>query len=151
MTKQELIIAVQDAKAQGETIVMTNGCFDLLHSGHVAYLEQAKQLGDRLIIAVNDDDSVRRLKGVTRPMNELASRMQVLSALRAVDWVVAFGEDTPELLINQVLPDVLVKGGDYKVEEIAGHKAVLANNGQVIILDFVPGYSTSSMIEKMQA
>lgn len=150
VTKKELITAVQDAKTQGETVVMTNGCFDLLHPGHVAYLEQAKHLGDRLIVAVNDDDSVRRLKGPTRPMNNLSSRMQVLSSLRAVDWVVPFSEDTPEELINEVLPDILVKGGDYKVEEIAGHKAVLANKGRVLILDFVPGHSTTAMIEKMQ-
>jgi D-beta-D-heptose 7-phosphate kinase / D-beta-D-heptose 1-phosphate adenosyltransferase len=150
MTKKELITAVQDAKEHGEKIVMTNGCFDILHSGHVAYLEQAKKLGDRLIVAVNDDQSVRRLKGSSRPLNDLVARMRVLSSLRAVDWVVAFSEDTPEQLINEVLPDVLVKGGDYQVEEIAGHQAVLANNGQVRILDFVPGYSTSAMIEKIQ-
>lgn len=150
MTRKELITAVRDAKEHGEKIVMTNGCFDILHAGHVSYLEQAKQLGDRLIVAVNDDDSVQRLKGAGRPLNDLAARMQVLSGLRAVDWVVFFSEDTPEQLINEVLPDVLVKGGDYRVEEIAGHKAVLANSGQVLILDFVPGYSTTSMIEKIQ-
>jgi D-beta-D-heptose 7-phosphate kinase/D-beta-D-heptose 1-phosphate adenosyltransferase len=152
MSPQELLIAVQDAKGHGEKIVMTNGCFDLLHPGHVTYLAQAKQLGDRLIVAVNDDDSVRLLnKGANRPFNNLHARMQVLSGLRSVDWIVAFSEETPEELINTILPDVLVKGGDYQVEQIAGHKAVLANNGEVIILDFVPGYSTTSMIENFLA
>ncbi|MCD6047771.1 MAG: bifunctional heptose 7-phosphate kinase/heptose 1-phosphate adenyltransferase [Gammaproteobacteria bacterium] len=151
LTQQELLVAVDDAKAHGETIVMTNGCFDILHPGHVAYLEQAKQLGDRLIVAVNDDDSVRRLnKGPNRPLNDLRARMQVLAGLRAVDWVTSFSEDTPENLIEKIIPHVLVKGGDYKVEEIAGHKAVIANGGQVIILDFVPGFSTTGLVNKIK-
>jgi D-beta-D-heptose 7-phosphate kinase/D-beta-D-heptose 1-phosphate adenosyltransferase len=128
---------------------MTNGCFDILHPGHVTYLEQAKQLGDRLIVAVNDDKSVARLKGSDRPINPLSARMHVLAGLRAVDWIVPFSEDTPEKLIGKILPHVLVKGGDYQVEEIAGHKAVLANHGQVIILDFVPGHSTSGLLKKI--
>lgn len=151
LTQDELLTAVQDAKAHGEVIVMTNGCFDILHPGHVTYLEQAKQLGDRLIVAVNDDDSVRRLnKGEGRPLNSLKARMQVLAGLRAVDWVTSFSEDTPEKLIERILPDILTKGGDYKVTEVAGHKAVLANGGQVIILDFVPGFSTTSLIGKIR-
>ena len=123
---------------------MTNGCFDILHAGHVAYLEEAKQRGDRLLVAVNDDASVARLKGAGRPINPLADRMAVLAGLAAVDWVVPFGEDTPEALICEVLPDVLVKGGDYRPENIAGARAVLANGGTVEVLSFQEGRSTSS-------
>ncbi len=149
LSEEELITAVQDARLQNETIVMTNGCFDILHPGHVAYLEEAKKLGDRLIVAVNDDDSVRQLKGENRPINPLVARMQVLAGLRSVDWVVPFGEKTPERLITQVMPDVLVKAGDYKVDEIAGHKQVLANNGQVLIMNYVDGYSTTRTMQKI--
>ena len=112
-----------EARGRGERIVMTNGCFDILHAGHVAYLEEAKQRGDRLLVAVNDDASVARLKGAGRPINPLADRMAVLAGLAAVDWVVPFGEDTPEVLVGEVLPDVLVKGGDYRPENIAGARA----------------------------
>ncbi|HNF67465.1 MAG TPA: bifunctional D-glycero-beta-D-manno-heptose-7-phosphate kinase/D-glycero-beta-D-manno-heptose 1-phosphate adenylyltransferase HldE, partial [Plasticicumulans sp.] len=122
------------ARARGERIVMTNGCFDLLHAGHVRYLAEAAALGDRLIVAVNDDASVRRLKGSERPINPLAARMEVLAALRAVDWVVPFTEDTPRALIAQLLPDVLVKGGDYRPEDIAGGAEVIAAGGEVIVL-----------------
>lgn len=150
MSEDQLAIAIADARAHGERIVMTNGCFDILHAGHVAYLEQAKALGDRLIVAVNDDGSVSRLKGPDRPINTLARRMAVLAGLGAVDWVVPFSEDTPERLITHLLPDVLVKGGDYKVEDIAGAKAVLANGGGVEILQFVEGCSTTAMVEHIR-
>jgi D-beta-D-heptose 7-phosphate kinase/D-beta-D-heptose 1-phosphate adenosyltransferase len=150
LSENDLIVAVADARIHNEKIVMTNGCFDLLHAGHIAYLEEAKSLGDRLIVAVNSDDSVQRLKGSDRPMTSLQNRMVLLSALRFVDWVVAFTEDTPERLISQVLPDVLVKGGDYSVAEIAGGKQVLANGGKVKVLRFVEGYSTSSMIQRIK-
>jgi D-beta-D-heptose 7-phosphate kinase/D-beta-D-heptose 1-phosphate adenosyltransferase len=150
MTAEQLLLAVAEARAHGETIVMTNGCFDILHAGHVHYLEQAKKLGDYLIVAVNDDHSVKRLKGNTRPMNNLANRMAVLSGLTSVDWVVAFTEDTPERLITRILPDILVKGGDYKIENVAGSKAVLANGGRVEMLDFVEGQSTTALIEKIK-
>ena len=149
MTEDEALLAIQDAHAHGEKVVMTNGCFDLLHLGHVRYLEEAKKLGDRLIIAVNDDASVKRLKGSGRPLNALQSRMGVLLGLASVDWVVPFSEDTPERLISKLLPDVLVKGADYKVSEIAGHKAVLKNGGEVRVIALVPGHSTSHTIEKM--
>lgn len=139
---------IEKAKASGEVIVMTNGCFDILHAGHVSYLRQAAQLGDRLIIAVNDDDSVARLKGPSRPINTLALRMQVLAGLASVDWVVSFSEDTPERLIAACTPDILVKGGDYKPEEIAGAHYVTEKGGKVIILDFVDGVSTTQIIEK---
>jgi D-beta-D-heptose 7-phosphate kinase/D-beta-D-heptose 1-phosphate adenosyltransferase len=138
--------AVRAAQARGERVVMTNGCFDILHAGHVAYLEQARRLGDRLIVAVNDDASIARLKGPRRPINSLKRRMQVLAGLGAVDWVVPFGEDTPATLIEALLPDVLVKGGDYRPEDIAGGEAVIANGGEVKVLDFEDGVSTTAMI-----
>lgn len=141
-----LVEAVRAAQARGERVVMTNGCFDILHAGHVAYLEHAHQLGDRLIVAVNDDASIARLKGPKRPINPLARRMQVLSGLGAVDWVVPFSEDTPARLIEAVLPDVLVKGGDYRPEDIAGGEAVIANGGEVKVLGFEDGVSTTAMI-----
>jgi len=141
---------VAEARRRGERIVMTNGCFDLLHPGHVAYLEQAAALGDRLVVAVNDDDSVRRLKGAGRPVNPLAGRMAVLAGLRAVDWVVAFGEDTPERLICATLPDVLVKGGDYRPEQIAGGDCVRRAGGEVVVLGFVDGCSTSALIDSIR-
>jgi D-beta-D-heptose 7-phosphate kinase/D-beta-D-heptose 1-phosphate adenosyltransferase len=146
----ELVQLVAEARGQKARVVMTNGCFDILHAGHVAYLEEAKSLGDRLIVAVNDDESVRRLKGEARPINPLEDRMLVLAGLAAVDWVVPFSEDTPASLIESVLPDVLVKGGDYRPDEIAGGKAVLANNGEVRVLAFHDGRSTTGMIERMK-
>ncbi|WP_006786346.1 bifunctional D-glycero-beta-D-manno-heptose-7-phosphate kinase/D-glycero-beta-D-manno-heptose 1-phosphate adenylyltransferase HldE [Thiorhodospira sibirica] len=141
---------VADAKARGERIVMTNGCFDILHAGHVQYLQQAKALGDRLVVAVNDDASVQRLKGATRPVHSLAQRMSILSALACVDWVTAFSEDTPEALICALCPDVLVKGGDYRPEHIAGGDCVRRHGGQVIVLDFLPGHSTTALIDKIR-
>ena len=149
INEEQLITIIKDAKAQGEKIVMTNGCFDLLHAGHIAYLQQAKALGDRLIVAVNDDQSVRALKGSARPINPLARRMSVLSALESVDWVVPFSESTPERLITNVLPDVLVKGGDYKVNEIAGSDAVIEAGGEVKVLGFENGCSTTEMLNKI--
>ena len=130
---------------------MTNGCFDILHAGHVAYLEEAKSLGDRLVVAVNDDASVQRLKGAGRPVNSLEDRMLVLAGLASVDWVVPFHEDTPADLIAAVLPDVLVKGGDYRPEEIAGARAVLDEGGEVRVLAFLDGRSTSGIIERLKA
>jgi D-beta-D-heptose 7-phosphate kinase/D-beta-D-heptose 1-phosphate adenosyltransferase len=147
VSEEQLMLMVEDARAHGESIVMTNGCFDILHAGHVAYLEQAKQLGDRLIIAVNDDDSVRRLKGDGRPVNAVERRMIVLAALGCVDWVVPFSEDTPESLMCHVLPDLLVKGGDYRPEDVAGYKCVKDNGGDVKVLGFEDGCSTSDIID----
>ena len=146
VSEDDLVALVARARAAGERIVMTNGCFDILHAGHVTYLQQARALGDRLIVAVNDDDSVRRLKGETRPVNTLDARMTVLAALAAVDWVVPFSEDTPQRLICRVCPDVLVKGGDYRPEDIAGGECVTAAGGAVKVLPFLSGHSTSSMI-----
>ena len=150
VTEAELAVMVSEAKLQNESIVMTNGCFDFLHAGHVAYLEEAKSLGDRLIVAVNDDESVRRLKGDDRPVNALQDRMAVLAGLAAVDWVVPFSEDTPARLIQMMLPDVLVKGGDYRTDDIAGAKDVLSNGGEVRVLAFREGHSSSNIIDKLR-
>ncbi len=150
LSEEQLLIAVQAARAGGERIVMTNGCFDILHAGHVAYLEQARRLGDRLIIAVNDDASVARLKGAGRPVNTLARRMAVLAGLSAVDWVVPFSEDTPERLICAVLPDLLAKGGDYRPEQIAGYECVTGNGGKVVVLNYEEGCSTSEVIARIR-
>lgn len=145
-----LIAAVKAAKANHETIVMTNGCFDILHAGHVRYLTQAKQLGDHLIVAINDDDSVRRLKGNHRPVNTLEKRIAVLNALECVDWIIPFAEDTPEQLICQILPEVLVKGGDYQIQQIAGSDCVLAQGGRVLVLDLMANCSTTAIIAALQ-
>ena len=147
MTEEQLVLAIEAAKRRGERIVMTNGCFDILHAGHVSYLDAAGRLGDRLIVAVNTDASVQALKGPGRPVNNVQRRMAVLAGLSAVDWVVPFSEDTPERLISRLLPDVLVKGGDYKVEEIAGGKAVMDNGGSVEVLHFEEGVSTTGIID----
>lgn len=147
LSEAELLSMVGDAKARGERIIMTNGCFDILHAGHVRYLQQARNMGDKLIVAVNDDDSVKRFKGESRPVNSLANRMQLLAALEMVDWVVAFTEDTPERLICSVLPDKLVKGGDYQPKEIAGYDCVTGSGGEVVVLDYHEGLSTSNMIQ----
>jgi D-beta-D-heptose 7-phosphate kinase/D-beta-D-heptose 1-phosphate adenosyltransferase len=130
--------------------VITNGCFDLLHSGHVRYLNEAAKLGERLIVAVNSDASVQALKGPTRPIVDLAGRMELLSALSCVDWVVPFNEETPERLICKVKPDVLVKGGDYKPSDIAGSQCIWENGGQVEVLSFWDGYSTTGLVNKIQ-
>jgi D-beta-D-heptose 7-phosphate kinase/D-beta-D-heptose 1-phosphate adenosyltransferase len=146
VTLPELENILIETRARHEKIVMTNGCFDILHAGHVSYLEEAKSLGDRLIVAVNDDASVVRLKGTSRPVTPLADRMAVLAGLAAVDWVVSFSGDTPVAEIERLLPDVLVKGGDWRVEQIAGGEAVLANGGEVRVLEYKPGRSTTAMI-----
>ncbi len=150
VSEEELQLIMRDARARGEKIVFTNGCFDILHMGHITYLEQAKSLGDRLVVAVNDDDSVRRLKGDERPLNALEPRMGLLSALKTVDWVVSFSEDTPERIICNLLPDILAKGGDYKPEELAGGDCVVKNGGEIKILPFVAGHSTTSLVEKIK-
>jgi len=146
----ELLAMVAESHDRDERVIMTNGCFDVLHAGHVAYLEEAKSIGDRLIVAVNDDDSVRRLKGESRPINALEDRLLVLAGLAAVDWVVPFSEDTPAALISKVLPDVLVKGGDYRPDEIAGAKDVLQNGGEVRVLSFRGGHSSSRIIDRIR-
>ncbi|PHM23210.1 bifunctional D-glycero-beta-D-manno-heptose-7-phosphate kinase/D-glycero-beta-D-manno-heptose 1-phosphate adenylyltransferase HldE [Xenorhabdus ehlersii] len=151
MSEAKLTEAVALARQRGERIVMTNGCFDILHAGHVSYLSNARKLGDRLIVAVNSDASTKRLKGETRPVNPLEQRMTVLSALESVDWVVAFEEDTPQRLIADILPDILVKGGDYKPEEIAGSEEVWAAGGEVKVLNFEDGISTTNIIKTIKS
>ena len=151
VTEDELVEQVAHLKQKGKRVVMTNGCFDILHRGHVDYLQKARALGDALIVAVNSDESVQRLKGPTRPIVPLENRMDVLAALGCVDFVVPFTEDTPQRLIARVLPDILVKGGDYKVEQIAGHKEVLENGGKVKVLNFVDNCSTSNIVKKIQS
>ncbi|WP_391088281.1 bifunctional D-glycero-beta-D-manno-heptose-7-phosphate kinase/D-glycero-beta-D-manno-heptose 1-phosphate adenylyltransferase HldE [Vibrio sp. NH-UV-68] len=150
ISESALMQAVKNAQAKGEKVVMTNGCFDILHAGHVSYLNHAAELGDRLIVAVNTDESVKRLKGPGRPVNPTDRRMAVLAGLGAVDWVVPFSEDTPQRLIGEVLPDLLVKGGDYQPEEIAGGKEVIANGGQVKVLNFEDGCSTTEIIDAIK-
>jgi len=151
VNESQLASLVTEARDRGERIIMTNGCFDLLHPGHVAYLQQAAALGDRLIVAVNDDESVRRLKGEERPVNPLAQRMAVLAGLRSVDWVISFSEDTPERLICNALPDVLVKGGDYLPEQIAGYQCVKDAGGDVVVLEYLQGCSTSDLIDTIRS
>lgn len=151
VSEDELKAIVKQSKTRGEKIVMTNGCFDILHPGHISYLENARKLGDRLIVAVNTDESVKRLKGESRPINDLDARMAVLAGLASVDWVVPFGENTPQRLIGEILPDLLVKGGDYKPEEIAGSQEVWANGGEVRVLNFENGCSTTNVIKKIRS
>ena len=150
MTAEQLQIAVQDAKAHDEKIVFTNGCFDIVHAGHVGYLAKAKQLGDRLIVAINDDESAHRLKGPGRPINPVERRMAVLAGLEAVDWVVSFSEDTPEPLLEFLQPEILVKGGDYTMDEVVGGDYVNSYGGEVRVLEFLDDCSTSAIMEKMK-
>ncbi len=151
ITQSDIAVTlVNEYKSQGQRIVFTNGCFDILHAGHVTYLEKARSIGDKLIVAVNSDASVSRLKGQDRPVNDLANRMKLLSALSCVDIVVPFEEDTPKELIEALLPNVLVKGGDYSEEQIVGADVVRDNGGEIKILNFEEGYSTSSIVNKIK-
>lgn len=144
-----LLKQVDEARSRGLRIVMTNGCFDILHAGHIHSLRQAASLGDCLIVAVNDDNSVRQLKGEDRPFNNLAHRLSVLAELRMVDWLIPFSEETPLALIEAISPDVLAKGGDYKVEQVDGHRHVIAKGGKVVILDYIEGLSTTEFLKKL--
>ena len=137
-------------RSEDKCIVFTNGCFDLLHPGHIDYLAKARALGDVLIIGLNDDDSIRRLKGPGRPINPLADRAIMLAALKSVDLVIPFQEDTPLQLITALKPDILVKGGDYQPDDIVGAEEVRANGGTVIVMSFVDGHSTTSLIKRIQ-
>lgn len=150
MSAEQLRSAVEEAKVHGERIVFTNGCFDIIHAGHVGYLAEARKLGDRLVVAINDDASVTRLKGAGRPINPVERRLAVLAGLEAVDWVVSFSEDTPEALLHAIKPDVLVKGGDYSIEQVVGGEFVLSYGGEVRSLDFLDDCSTSAIVEKMR-
>ena len=136
-------------KAEKKKIVFTNGCFDLLHVGHIRYLAQAKKLGEFLIIGLNSDSSVKELKGEDRPINSFEDRATLLSAIESVDLVIMFEEQTPENLIKDIVPDILVKGGDYNIEDIVGYQTVIQNGGQVKTLSFYDGYSSTNYINKI--
>jgi len=139
------------AAAEGSQVVFTNGCFDLIHLGHVRYLQKARSLGDQLIVALNDDKSVRNLKGKGRPLVPAMERAEVIGALGCVDWVTFFGENTPAALIKDLQPDVLVKGGDWTVNQIVGRNVVEAAGGTVLAIPFEKGYSTTDVIRKILA
>ena len=147
----DLVRELSARRGRGEKVVFTNGCFDLLHPGHVTYLEAARALGDLLVVGLNSDASVRRLKGPARPILTEDERATVLAGLRSVDYVVIFGEETPRSLIEAVRPDVLVKGGDWPVESIVGADVVLAAGGRVLSLPFVEGKSTTGIVERIAA
>ncbi|MEI7950134.1 MAG: bifunctional D-glycero-beta-D-manno-heptose-7-phosphate kinase/D-glycero-beta-D-manno-heptose 1-phosphate adenylyltransferase HldE [Gammaproteobacteria bacterium] len=150
MTREQLLLAVNDARAHGEKVVFTNGCFDIIHAGHVGYLKEARKQGDRLIVAINDDASVTRLKGKGRPINSIDRRMAVVSGLESVDWVVSFTENTPESLLRELKPDVLIKGGDYGIGEVVGSEFVHSYGGEVMVLAFLDNCSTSAIVDKIQ-
>jgi rfaE bifunctional protein nucleotidyltransferase chain/domain len=149
-TLEELIIRRQSWKKQNKKVVFTNGCFDLIHRGHLQYLAQAKELGDKLIVAINSDISVKILKGENRPIKPEIDRLLTMAAFSFVDAVVLFEEETPTKLIDALIPDILVKGGDYEIEKIVGYKTVTQHGGQVLTLDFVAGSSTSNFVEKLK-
>ena len=151
LSVEQMQLAVQLAKARGEKVVFTNGCFDILHAGHVTYLKQARALGDRLIVAINGDASVSKLKGAGRPINALDRRKAVLAGLESVDWVAHFDTDTPEELLQQLQPDILVKGGDYSEEQVVGKEIVRAYGGEVKVMSLVPDCSTTKIVEKIQS
>ena len=144
------IEVINRIKVERKKIVFTNGCFDLLHVGHIRYLAQAKRLGDFLIIGLNSDSSVKELKGEDRPINSFEDRATLLSAIESVDLVIMFEEQTPENLIKDIVPDILVKGGDYNIEDIVGYQTVMQNGGQVKTLSFYDGYSSTNYINKIK-
>ena len=150
VSQDELILYVAERKRNGQRVVFTNGCFDLLHPGHIRVLEQARALGDALIVAINSDASVRRIKGNGRPVIPEKERAEVLAALEAVDYVAIFDEPTPQKLIARVLPDVLVKGSDWGPDEVVGRAEVEAAGGRVVSIPLEPGYSTTSLIERIR-
>jgi rfaE bifunctional protein nucleotidyltransferase chain/domain len=149
LSEDNLNILVNEWREKNQKIVFTNGCFDLLHLGHIDYLAKSKDLGDKLIIGVNTDDSVRRLKGVYRPLQDENSRLHILAALEFVDAVILFNEDTPYELIKKIQPDVLVKGADYKIEDIVGYDIVTSRGGSVKTIEYLEGYSTTSIEQRI--
>ncbi|MDT3739438.1 MAG: D-glycero-beta-D-manno-heptose 1-phosphate adenylyltransferase [Candidatus Kapabacteria bacterium] len=150
ISRQTLAELCREAKSEGKTIVFTNGCFDIIHAGHIAYLNDSKKLGDILVIGLNSDDSVKRLKGPSRPYNNINDRAVVLSALKPVDYVSVFEEDTPLELITAILPDILTKGGDYNPDNIVGADIVRAGGGKVVVINYVEGKSTTLIIDKLK-
>jgi len=150
VSQQELQKRIKSWQSKGQKVVFSNGCFDILHLGHIDYLEKARAFGDKLVIGLNSDDSVRVLKGSSRPVNLQEARARMLAALSFVDGVTVFEEETPQELIEYLLPNVLVKGSDYNIENIVGAKSVIANGGSVETIDLVNGYSTTNIIEKIK-
>jgi len=142
-----LLEKLERVRKAGQTIVFTNGCFDILHRGHATYLRTARNLGDLLVVGLNTDASVKRLKGKSRPINQEDDRAYLLESLECVDYVIKFGEDTPHELLSHIRPDILVKGGDYQLEEVVGREFAQ----EVVLIDFVDGYSTTQTIQQMQA
>jgi D-beta-D-heptose 7-phosphate kinase / D-beta-D-heptose 1-phosphate adenosyltransferase len=150
VSTEQLAQQVSIARARGEQIVMTNGCFDILHAGHIQYLEQASALGDKLVVAINTDESISKLKGESRPVFPLEQRLAMLAGLRSVAWVVVFEGDTPEKLLREIKPDILVKGGDYKnISEVVGHEIVSEYGGEIKLMAHIPGCSTTSTLDKL--
>lgn len=151
LSHNQLIGKLEELRMKNKKIVFTNGCFDLLHQGHIDYLAKAKELGDILILGLNTDASIQRLKGLSRPIQDQISRATILASLVQVDFVVLFDEDTPYELIKFVQPDVLVKGADYKAENIVGYDIVKAKGGEVVTIEFLEGFSTSNIVNKIKA
>ena len=149
VSRDELKEIVQQEKAAGKKIVFTNGCFDLIHLGHIRYLREAEKQGDLLIVAVNSDQSVKELKGENRPLVPEEARAEIISALASVDFVVIFPEETPAEIITLLKPDVLVKGGDWKPEEVVGKRAVEQAGGKVVIIPFLPHHSSTDIIRRI--
>ena len=149
-TFQEASAQVKGWQHEGQHVVFTNGCFDIIHLGHVDYLEKARMLGDKLVIGLNSDDSVSRFKGPERPLQDQTSRARILASMQFVDLIVFFNEDTPLNLISEIKPNILVKGSDYLAENIVGADVVKKNGGVVKTIDFVPGYSTTRIVEKIK-
>lgn len=147
---KDLALLIRRAQKKGQKVVFTNGCFDLIHKGHVTYLEKARQQGDILIVALNSDASIRKIKGPTRPINKLSDRLHVMAALESVDYVTSFSQDTPLQLIRLLQPNVLVKGGDWKPDQIVGAPDVLKRGGKVLSITFIKGHSTTKMIARAQ-
>jgi len=150
LNREEASKLIEDLKKQGKQVVFTNGCFDILHVGHMTYLEEAKEFGDYLFVGVNSDESVKRLKGPTRPINTEIDRAELLAGLKAVDYTVIFTEDTPVELIGELKPSIHVKGGDYKKEDLPETKVVESYGGRVEIVSLVEGKSTSNVVKKIQ-
>jgi len=150
VNREELLRVREELRAGGRRLVFTNGCFDLLHVGHVRYLSEARRLGDALLVAINSDASVRALKGAGRPILSESERAEILAALASVDFVTVFEEESPRALISEVLPDVLVKGGDYRLDEIHGREEVERAGGRVLSLPFVEGASTTGIIDRIK-
>jgi D-beta-D-heptose 7-phosphate kinase / D-beta-D-heptose 1-phosphate adenosyltransferase len=151
LSLEALLARLRTHRESGERIVFTNGCFDLLHAGHAVILEQAAHHGDRLVVGLNSDASVRRLKGAGRPLIEQEARALLLASLRAVEYVVMFDQDTPAALIEAILPDVLIKGADYRRDQVVGRDTVEAAGGRVVTLPLVPGFSTSELARRLRA